>query len=221
MVHESIARERWCNTALNARSGITLLSWCIGYGDTFAHRLTTGFCWLTDVRRHSREPQTEEVLLVGNEKTVCTRSPAKAEAVRNQGAGQVVISSNEAEMQAAQEHFDVLLDIIPLKHHLNPYRQTLKFARIHMLVGLIEPVNPSVHSANPVMKGRSLAGSLIGDAAETQEMLDLSAKHVITCDIEIIDIGDNNKAFERVVAEDMKYRFVIDMESLEDRGVQD
>jgi alcohol dehydrogenase (NADP+) len=75
-------------------------------------------------------------------------------------------------------------------------------------------VEPPVHSANLVTKRRVLAGSMIGGMAETQEVLDFCAEHGITCDIEMLDIRNINDAFTRVVAGDVKYRFVIDMASL-------
>ena len=61
---------------------------------------------------------------------------------------------------------------------------------------------------------RSLSGSPIGGITETQEMLDFCAEHGITSDIEVIKIQDINKAYERLLKSDVKYRFVIDMASL-------
>ena len=81
-------------------------------------------------------------------------------------------------------------------------------------MGLIEPVEPALNAFNLVFKRRVLAGSLIGGIAETQEMLDFSAEHGITCDIEMLDIKNINEAFERMLKSDVKYRFVIDMKTL-------
>lgn len=157
---------------------------------------------------------------LGAEVTVFTRSPAKVAEARRQGADHVVVSSNAEQMKAVLGSFDFLLDTIPVQHDLNPYLETLKFGGVHILVGLIEPISPPVHAANLVMKRRVIAGSLIGGLAETQEVLDFSAQHGITCDIEKIDIQDINQAFERVVAGDVKYRFVIDMASLRNGRAQ-
>ena len=151
---------------------------------------------------------------MGAEVTLFTRSASKAEEGRRQGADHVIVSTDEAQMQAAAGHFDFLLDTIPVQHDLNPYLETLRFDGVHILVGLIEPINPPVHGANLVMKRRVLAGSLIGGLAETQEVLDFCAEHGITCDIEMLDIRNINEAFERVVKGDVKYRFVIDMATL-------
>ncbi|RWU21622.1 hydroxyacid dehydrogenase [Pseudomonas alkylphenolica] len=151
---------------------------------------------------------------MGAEVTLFTRSASKAEEARRQGADHVIVSTDAAQMQAAAEHFDFLLDTIPVQHDLNPYLQTLKFDGVHILVGLIEPVDPALHAANLVLKRRVLAGSLIGGIAETQEVLAFCAEHDIRCDIEMLDIRHINEAYSRMIAGDVKYRFVIDMATL-------
>lgn len=151
---------------------------------------------------------------MGAEVTLFTRSASKAAEGRRQGADHVVISTDEAQMQAVAGTFDFLLDTIPVQHDLNPYLQALRFDGVHILVGLIEPITPPVHAVNLVMSRRVLAGSLIGGMAETQEVLDFCAEHGITCDIEMLDIRNINEAFERVIKGDVKYRFVIDMATL-------
>ncbi|MBJ9976416.1 NAD(P)-dependent alcohol dehydrogenase [Pseudomonas sp. S75] len=151
---------------------------------------------------------------LGAEVTVFTRSQAKADEARRQGADQVIVSTDPAQMREAAGRFDFLLDTIPVQHDLNPYLETLKFDGVHILVGLIEPIEPPVHAANLVLKRRVVAGSLIGGIAETQEVLDFCAEHGITCDIEMLDIRHINEAFERMHKGDVKYRFVIDMATL-------
>jgi uncharacterized zinc-type alcohol dehydrogenase-like protein len=151
---------------------------------------------------------------MGAEVTLFTRSASKAEEGRRQGADHVVISTDEAQMQAVAGTFDFLLDTIPVQHDLNPYLQALRFDGVHILVGLIEPINPAVNAVNLVMSRKVLAGSMIGGMAETQEVLDFCAEHDITCDIEMLDIRNINEAFERVIKGDVKYRFVIDMATL-------
>ncbi|QSB21846.1 NAD(P)-dependent alcohol dehydrogenase [Pseudomonas sp. 15A4] len=151
---------------------------------------------------------------MGAEVTLFTRSASKAEEGRHQGADHVIVSTDAEQMKAAAGHFDFLLDTIPVQHDLNPYLETLRFDGVHILVGLIEPVDPALHAANLVMKRRVLAGSLIGGIAETQEVLDFCAEHGITCDIEMLDIKHINEAYSRMIAGDVKYRFVIDMATL-------
>ena len=79
---------------------------------------------------------------------------------------------------------------------------------------MIEPVDPPVNAAKLVLGRKVLAGSLIGGIAETQEVLDFCAEHGITCDIEMLDIRQINEAYARMIAGDVKYRFVIDMATL-------
>ncbi len=152
---------------------------------------------------------------LGAEVTLFTRSQAKAEEARRQGADHVIVSTDAEQMRAAAGRFDFLLDTIPVQHDLNPYLETLKFDGVHILVGLIEPIDPALHAANLVMKRRVLAGSLIGGVAETQEVLNFCAEHGIRCDIEMLDIRNINQAYERMIAGDVKYRFVIDMATLQ------
>ncbi|MBJ2178900.1 NAD(P)-dependent alcohol dehydrogenase [Pseudomonas veronii] len=151
---------------------------------------------------------------MGAEVTLFTRSASKAEEGRRQGADHVIVSTDAAQMQAAAGHFDFLLDTIPVQHDLNPYLDVLRFDGVHILVGLIEPVDPPVNAAKLVLGRKMLAGSLIGGIAETQEVLDFCAEHGITCDIEMLDIRQINEAFTRMIAGDVKYRFVIDMATL-------
>ena len=151
---------------------------------------------------------------MGAEVTLFTRSASKAEEARRQGADHVIVSTDPEQMAAAAGRFHFLLDTIPVQHDLNPYLETLRFDGVHILVGLIEPVDPALHAANLVLKRRVLAGSLIGGIAETQEVLDFCAEHGITCDIEMLDIRSINEAYARMIAGDVKYRFVIDMATL-------
>ncbi|RNF51690.1 NAD(P)-dependent alcohol dehydrogenase [Marinomonas hwangdonensis] len=151
---------------------------------------------------------------LGAEVTIFTRSESKVAEAKKQGADHVIVSTDEAQMQAAAFQFDYLLDTIPVQHDLNPYLNCLKVDGTHILVGLIEPMNPPVHSANLVIKRRVLTGSLIGGIAETQEMLDFCAQHDIECDAEMISIQDINQAYQRLKQGNVKYRFIIDMQSL-------
>jgi alcohol dehydrogenase (NADP+) len=151
---------------------------------------------------------------MGAEVTLFTRSANKAEEGRRQGADHVIVSTDAEQMKAAAGSFDFLLDTIPVQHDLNPYLDVLRFDGVHILVGLIEPVDPPVNAAKLVLGRKVLAGSLIGGIAETQEVLDFCAEHGITCDIEMLDIRQINEAYARMIAGDVKYRFVIDMATL-------
>ena len=85
------------------------------------------------------------------------------------------------------------------------------------MLGVPDQPHPSPSIGNLIFKRRSIAGSLIGGLKETQEMLDFCAEHKITSDIEIIPIQEINKAYERILKSDVKYRFVIDLASLQDQ----
>jgi uncharacterized zinc-type alcohol dehydrogenase-like protein len=151
---------------------------------------------------------------LGADVTLFTRSAGKEEEARRLGADHVVLSTDPAQMAAVAGHFDFILDTVPHQHDLNPYLTTLKLDGVHVLVGLVEPVNPPVHAGGLIFGRRSLAGSLIGGIAETQEMLDFCAEHGIGADVEMIDIQDINAAYERMLRSDVRYRFVIDIASL-------
>src|SRR3984885_5927016 len=143
-----------------------------------------------------------------------TTSPNKtADAVRL-GADEVVISKNEAEMQKHAGSFDFILDAVSADHDLNAYLQLLKLDGTMTLVGAPEKPAP-VYGFNLLMKRRRLSGSAIGGIRETQEMLDFCADKGITADIEMIKIQQVNEAYERLLKSDVKYRFVIDMASLQ------
>lgn len=154
---------------------------------------------------------------LGAEVTIFTRSEAKVKEAKKQGADHVVISTDAEQMQAVAETFDFMLDTVPVKHDLNPYLNCLKYDGTHIIVGLLEPVEPALEAGALVMKRRVLAGSLIGGLPETQEMLDFCAEHDIHCDVEMLDIKNINEAYERMKQGDVKYRFVIDMQSLKQR----
>ncbi|RUO81446.1 hydroxyacid dehydrogenase [Idiomarina tyrosinivorans] len=151
---------------------------------------------------------------MGAEVTIFTRSESKVAEAKKQGADKVIISTDEKQMQDAAGYFDFLLDTVPVKHDLNPYINCLKYDGTHIVVGLLESVEPPLEMGQLVLKRRVVAGSLIGGMPETQEVLDFCAEHDITCDIEMLDIQNINDAYERMKKGDVKYRFVIDMQSL-------
>ena len=143
-----------------------------------------------------------------------TTSPNKtADAVRL-GADEVVISKNEAEMLKQAGSFNFILDTVSAEHDLNSYLQLLKRDGTMTLVGAPEKPTP-LYSFSLIMGRRRLSGSAIGGIRETQEMLDFCAEKGITADIEKIKIQQINEAYERLLKSDVKYRFVIDMASLQ------
>jgi uncharacterized zinc-type alcohol dehydrogenase-like protein len=151
---------------------------------------------------------------LGAEVTLFTRSPGKEQDARRLGADRIVLSTNEGQMAAVKGRFDLIIDTVPYVHDINPYIPTLNISGTLVLVGYLGPLDPFLNSAPLIMGRKSVAGSLIGGIAETQEMLDFCGKHGITSDIEVIKIQDINEAYERMLKSDVKYRFVIDMASL-------
>ena len=152
---------------------------------------------------------------MGAHVVMITRSPGKAADARSLGADEVLLSTDEKAMQAQANSFDFILNTIPVGHEMDPYISLLKIDATMVLVGAVEPLKP-FHGANIIMGRKRIAGSLIGGIAETQEMLDFCGEHNIVSDIELIKMQDINEAYDRVVASDVKYRFVIDMQSLKD-----
>ncbi len=150
---------------------------------------------------------------LGAHVVMITRSPEKARDAEALGAHEVLISTDSKAMQAQANSFDFILNTIPVGHEMDPYIGLLKIDATMVLVGAVEPLKP-FHGGGVMMGRKRIAGSLIGGIAETQEMLDFCGKHNITCDVEMIDMQEINEAYERVVASDVKYRFVIDMQSL-------
>ena len=151
---------------------------------------------------------------LGAEVTLFTRSADKEQDARRLGADNIVISTDDAQMAAVNSRFDLIIDTVPYVHDINPYMPTLNISGTLVLVGYLGPLDPFLNSAPLVLGRKSVAGSLIGGIAETQEMLDFCGEHGITSDIEVIKIQEINEAYERMLKSDVKYRFVIDMASL-------
>jgi uncharacterized zinc-type alcohol dehydrogenase-like protein len=150
---------------------------------------------------------------MGAEVVVITTSPSKVEDAKRLGAGEVILSTDKQQMKEHTSTLNFILDCVSADHDLNAYMRLLKVDGTLALVGA--PEHPLPIAAFSLIPGRkSLAGSTIGSITETQEMLDFCGQHNITSDIELINIQDINKAYERLLKGDVKYRFVIDMKSL-------
>jgi len=150
---------------------------------------------------------------LGAEVTVITTSAAKADDARALGASDVLLANDPKAMMAAANRFDLIVDTIPSRHDLNPYLMLLGRRGALALVGAIEPLEP-MHGGLLMRNGRTISGSLMGGIAATQELLDFCAEQQVLPDCEMIGIADINRAFERMHANDVKYRFVIDMQSM-------
>ncbi len=151
---------------------------------------------------------------LGAQVVMFTTSPNKAGDAKKLGAHEVVISTDRKAMATQRNRFDFILDTVAAPHDLDPFLGMLKRDGSLVLVGVPSSPHPSPGIFNLIFKRRSLAGSLIGGIAETQEMLDFCAEHDIVSDIEMIPMASINEAYERMLKSDVKYRFVIDMATL-------
>jgi uncharacterized zinc-type alcohol dehydrogenase-like protein len=142
-----------------------------------------------------------------------TTSLKKKDDALRLGADEVLVSTDEAQMKAHSRSFDFILDTASAPHALEPYLDLLKQDGTLCLVGLPE-VPPVVSPFSLIGKRISVAGSMIGGMPETQAMLDYCGEHGITADVEVIPMASVNEAYERLLKQDVKYRFVIDMATL-------
>ena len=154
---------------------------------------------------------------MGASVTLFTTSAGKEEDARRLGADNVVISKDKDAMAAQKGKFDFLLDCVSAPHDINEYLALLALNGTICVVGL--PDEPfSLSPFSTLTNRRSVAGSMIGGMRETQEMLDYCAEHDIVSEIEMTTFDQLNEAYERVVKADVKYRFVIDIASLNKTG---
>lgn len=149
---------------------------------------------------------------MGANVTVLSHTPGKREESLRLGADDFLPTSDLNVFETHAMSFDFILDTVSAQHDYNKYLNLLRRDGTMVLVGIPDPVPLS--AAPLVMQRRRLAGSLIGGIRETQEMLDFCAEHGVVSDVEIISIQRVNEAYERVMASDVRYRFVIDLASL-------
>ena len=151
---------------------------------------------------------------LGAETVLFTTSPGKVADGKRLGADDVVVSRDADAMKKHAGSFDLILDSVALSHDLDAYTSLLRRDGTLVLLGVPEHAHPSPSVGKLLGRRRSISASLIGGVRETQEMLDFCAAHGIVSDVERIPIQKINEAYERMLKNDVKYRFVIDMESL-------
>ncbi len=149
----------------------------------------------------------------GAETVVITTSESKKADALKLGADSIIVSKNQDEMNANAGTFDFILNTAAAKYDLTPYLDLLKVDGSMVMVGVPDEM-PELPMTGLIFGRKSLAGSLIGGIAETQEMLDYCGKHNIVSDVEMINIDQINEAYDRMVKGDVRYRFVIDIASL-------
>ena len=143
-----------------------------------------------------------------------TTSPGKVEEAKRLGAHEVIISRDADQMAAHTESFDLIINTVSASQDLEAYARLLKLDSTLVLVGAGTEKHISPDAFTMLGRRRSIAGSAIGGIAETQEMLDFCAEKGIVADIEMIPVRTVDAAYDRIVASDVKYRFVIDMKTL-------
>ncbi|NEX94306.1 NAD(P)-dependent alcohol dehydrogenase [Caulobacter sp. 17J65-9] len=150
---------------------------------------------------------------MGAHVTVLSRSHAKEADALALGVDALLVSTDEEAMAEAASSMDLIIDTVPVKHALDPYLPLLDVDGTLVIVGQIGPLEAP--STVPLMFGRRrIAGSPIGGIKETQELLDFCGRRNILPDVETIRMDQVNEAFDRLEKADVRYRFVIDMESL-------
>jgi uncharacterized zinc-type alcohol dehydrogenase-like protein len=150
---------------------------------------------------------------MGAEVTMLSTTPSKEADARQLGAQHFGLTSDEATFKRLAGRFDLILDTISAPHDYNKYLGLLRVEGAMVLLGV--PPEPAPVAAIALIGGRRiLTGSLIGGIQETQEMLDFCAEHRIVSDIELIPVQQVNEAYERMLKNDVRYRFVLDMSTL-------
>ena len=151
---------------------------------------------------------------MGAHVSLFSRTPSKEQEAKDMGADEVIISTDEEQMNSVKGKFDVIIDTVPYDHDINPYILTLNISGTLVLVGYIGSMEDMIKTPPMILGRRSVAGSVIGGIAETQEMLDFCGEKNILPEVEMINMQDINDAYERMLKSDVRYRFVIDMQSL-------
>lgn len=150
---------------------------------------------------------------MGAEVTVFSHSPEKREDALSMGADYFVATNDISALKPLQKTFDLILNTVSADLVISEYLELLKLDGTLVVIGL--PGSPYSVDAGVLLNGRrSMAGSMIGGIPEIQEMLDFCGKHAIVSDVEVIDADYADVAYERTVASDVKYRFVIDASTI-------
>jgi uncharacterized zinc-type alcohol dehydrogenase-like protein len=146
---------------------------------------------------------------LGAEVTVFSHSPAKEADAKNMGAHHFVSTKDVNNLKKLEKQYDLLLNTVSADIDLEPYLQMLKLDGTLVVIGL--PGKPYAINAGTLLgQRRSLSGSMIGGIAQLQEMLNFCGEKSIVSDVEVIKADYINTAYDRTVASDVKYRFVID-----------
>lgn len=151
---------------------------------------------------------------MGAHVTVVSRAKDKEADALALGAHVLLVSGDREAMAAARDSLDLIIDTVPVEHDLNPYLPLLDVDGTLVLVGQIGPLGKL--SSLPLLRGRRrISASPIGGISQTQEMLDFCGEKGVVPEIEMIRMDEINHAYDRLEKADVRYRFVIDMATLE------
>ena len=146
---------------------------------------------------------------MGADVTVLSHSPHKEVDALGMGAHSFIATNDKGEFKKHAKTFDVILNTVSADIDIDLYLNLLKLDGTLVVIGL--PGKPYALNAGTLLNGRrSIGGSMIGGIPELQEMLNFCGENNIVSDVEIIKADYINEAYERTVASDVKYRFVID-----------
>jgi len=150
---------------------------------------------------------------MGAEVTVLSHSPNKESDARKLGADHFIVTSDPAQLKSVKRSFDLILNTVSAEHNINDYLGLLATNGTLVVIGL--PGVPFAVNADSLLSGRrSMAGSMIGGVAETQEMLNFCGEKNIVSEIELVNANYVNEAYERTIKSDVRFRFVIDIATL-------
>jgi uncharacterized zinc-type alcohol dehydrogenase-like protein len=150
---------------------------------------------------------------LGSEVTVLSHSLKKQQDAKKMGADNFYATSDPKTFEKLEGYFDIMINTVSTDINLNQYLNLLKLDGTMVVVGVPEK-DTQINAYSLISARRNLAGSLIGGISETQEMLNFCSKYNISCDVELIPIQKVNEAYERILNSDVRYRFVIDLNSL-------
>lgn len=150
---------------------------------------------------------------MGADVTVLSHSPHKKDDALAMGAHHFIATNDESVFNTHAKSFDVILNTVSAEIDIDKYISLLKLNGTLVVIGL--PGKPYAVNVGTLLNGRrGIAGSMIGGIPELQEMLNFCGEKNIVSDVEVIKGDYINEAYERTVASDVKYRFVIDASTI-------
>lgn len=146
---------------------------------------------------------------LGAHVTVFSHSESKREDALAMGADEFIVTTGSDVFTTHAKQFDLIINTVSAPIDLNDYLELIGLDGTLVMVGLAPEPYP-IKAFSMLAQRRRIAGSMIGPVSQLQEMLDFAGQHGIVADIETVEASGINEAWDRVVASDVRYRFVID-----------